>query len=89
MNAHHPTETDFLVASHIEGIVGEFLRGNVDGLAMVAVRSDGSPCKLYLNKAQGPILTDILQELVYDYETNQQFRALITAPENNRSLGIH
>ena len=89
MNDYIPPETDLIVAGHIERIVDEFLQGRVDGIAMVAMRSDGYPCRLYLNKTDGPILREPLQNLMDDYESGQQFRSMSNAPVNNRSHRTH
>jgi hypothetical protein len=89
MDTYIPPETDLLIADHIESVIDEFLRGNVDGLALVAMRSNGSPLRMYINKTEEPVLREVLQNLISDYEANQSFRHRANAPLHNRSSRTH
>ena len=89
MNDYIPPHTDLIIAGHIESVVDEFLSGMIDGIAMVAMRSDGRPCRLYINKTDEPVLREPLENLMADYEASQQFRSKSNAPVNNRSHRTH
>ena len=89
MNDYYPPETDLIIANHIQDVVEDFLNGMVDGIALVAMRSNGAPCTLYMNKTSEPVLRNLLQGLITDYEAGSQCRKLVNAPETNRSYRTH
>ncbi len=90
MSDHVPQEGDYMIATHIEKVVRDFLDGTITGIAMCAVRSDGSPCRLYIDKKmKEPNLLLALEMLYSEIGDNRTLQAQSTAPFNNRSNRTH
>ncbi len=90
MNDHMPSDGDLMIADHIEKVVGDFLHGKVTGIAMCAIRSDGTPLRLYIDKnMKHPALVNNIRRLQTEIEDNTAIQKQSTAPFNNRSYRTH
>ncbi|KKN55443.1 hypothetical protein LCGC14_0582130 [marine sediment metagenome] len=84
-----PTPAEMMVARHLDGLMGDLLSGNLDGIGVCAIRKNGEPAFFYLNQPEEPVLRPALNRLLGLYESNMQFKKLITAPRENRSYLTH
>jgi hypothetical protein len=86
---YEPTPAEKRMANSINYIVGAMLRGELSGIALCAVNTEGEDSCFYLNKPDKPALREAMQKLKVMYETNQSFRTLDNSPMNNRSFRSH
>lgn len=90
MSDHVPAEGDYMIATHIEKVVHDFLMGSITGIAMCAVRRDGKPCRLYIDKKmKDPDLLLAVEMLHTEIEQNRNLQKQSTAPFHNRSYRNH
>lgn len=90
MSDHEPTEGDYMIVNHIERVVRDFLTGRITGLALCAVRTDGYPCRLYIDKNKySPELIHSIMAMQTEIESNANMSAQSTAPLHNRSYELH
>lgn len=88
-NEYTPTPAEQQIAAHIDGVIGELLSGELDGIGICGVRKDGDPIFFYLNKVEGPVLRPAINRLLGLYESGRQFGELTNAPRTNRSYLVH
>ena len=84
-----PTPAEEMIARQIDGVVDLLLDGNLLGVGVCAVRTDGQPAFFYLNKPEGPVLRPAINRLLGLYEAGRLFKTKTTAPPNNRSYRSH
>lgn len=81
---------DRIIASCIEAIVGDFLTGDIESIALAAVRKDGGPSvRLYIDRHARPALLNALALLQAEVNENIIMHSKITAPDCNRSYKTH
>ena len=77
------------MSQSIQFLVQAMLRGELVGIGLAAINTDGEHSCFYLNKPKQGVMSAPLEQLRVMYETNQSFRQLDTAPLNNKSYRAH
>ncbi len=89
MKDYQPTPAEMMIAQHIDGVIHDLMSGELAGIGLCGVRTNGEDIFFYLNKAEAPVLRPAINRLLGLYEAGQQFKGLTTAPKNNRSYLVH
>ena len=86
---YESTPAEKRMAHSINYLVAAMLRGELSGIALCAVNTEGEDSCFYFNKPNTPALRGAMEKLKVMYETNQSFRTLDNSPLNNRSYRSH
>lgn len=86
---YEPTPAELRMAEGIQFVLHELLNGNLAGIAIAAINTEGKHQCSYFNKMQQGVLRAPMDQLRVMYETNQSFRALDNAPPANKSYRSH
>lgn len=84
-----PTPAEMATAANIDGLLTMLMNGELAGIGVCAVNTDGDPSFFYLNKVEEPVLRPVLSRLLGLYEAGQRFKKLQNAPKENRSYLVH
>lgn len=82
---YQPTPAEHRMAQSINYLVRAMLRGELSGIALCAMNTQGEPSMFYLNKPAEAVLRGPMEELRVIYETNRVIAKRDNAPETNRS----
>jgi hypothetical protein len=86
---HKPTQAELRFAQSMKFLSDMLLQGELGGMAVAAINSDGDHSCLYINSAQADVLGPPMEQLRVMYETNRSFRKMDTSPANNKSFRTH
>jgi len=86
---YDPTPAEKSMANSINFLVQCMLRGELSGIALCAVNTDGEPSTFYYNKSPQAVLRGPMEQLRVMYESHRDITKLTNAPENNKSWRRH
>ena len=84
-----PTQSEIRFAQSMKFLSDCLIRGELGGMAVAAINTEGEHSCLYINSAEADVLGPPLEQLRVMYETNRAFRTQDTSPLNNKSFRTH
>lgn len=86
---YEPTQAEHNMARGVHLLLQQMLKGQLNGIAVCAVNSEGEESAFYLNNGKEDILRSAIERLRTMYETNRAFGRADTTPRTNRSYRSH